>query len=162
MFDEEKILAINCRRNNVSELQRIPINSGMNNSNFLIIYIEHFVATMCACINYKKEICIQLHAHRWRKFRGFFFKIGTIITIHFIQSYSIEVKNEMNVIIHCPFHLYWKCWRYTIAMKYLLSIKNFYLNQNIYWASIVQISISQFNSVRKKTENPSSTSSLLL
>lgn len=76
MFDEEKILAINCRCNNVSELQRIPINSGMNNSNFLIMNIEHFVATMCACINYKKEICIQLHAHRWRSSEVFSLKLA--------------------------------------------------------------------------------------
>lgn len=61
MFDEEKILAINCRRNNVSELQRIPINSGMNNSNFLIIYIEHFVATMCALTIKKRFASNYMH-----------------------------------------------------------------------------------------------------
>lgn len=48
MLDEEKILAINCKCNNVSELQRIPINSGMNSSNFLLTNIAHLVATMCA------------------------------------------------------------------------------------------------------------------
>lgn len=60
---KRRYFAVNCKCNNVSELQRISINYyGMNSSNFLLMNITYLVATICfVCIFYKKEICIQLY-----------------------------------------------------------------------------------------------------
>lgn len=33
-----------------------------------------------------------------------FLVAASIITLPFIESYSIDEKNETNVIIHCPFY----------------------------------------------------------
>lgn len=49
-----------------------------------------------------------------------FLVAAIIITLPFIESYSIDEKNETNVIIHCPFY-YIKLkvfgWCYTIEIK---------------------------------------------
>lgn len=74
----------------------------MNSSNFLLMNITYLVATICfVCIFYKKEICIQLYLGSSLEV---FLVAAIIITLPFIESYSIDEKNETNVIIHCPFY----------------------------------------------------------
>lgn len=81
----------------------------MNSSNFLLMNITYLVATICfVCIFYKKEICIQLYLESRYMYTGssleVFLVAAIIITLPFIESYSIDEKNETNVIIHCPFY----------------------------------------------------------
>lgn len=68
----------------VSELQRISINHGINDSNFSPCEYCTFCSNY-VCINYKKEICIL----------GFSLKGALcIIAIPFIKNYS--TKEKMN------------------------------------------------------------------
>lgn len=101
-----------------------------------------------------------------------FLVAAIIITLPFIESYSIDEKNETNVIIHChSIKSNWKCSVGVTLLKLkwlnylkidLLSTLYFYLTQLFIGQALFK-SLSQFNSVKKKkTENPPISSSSLL